>query len=112
MRKFSKKAKENVDVDVEIVGERPCAGKVNEDDFNDLIARADKSVLIGCEKQAVHRIGSTDSNIPLSLGIPSVCVGACKANGVHTREEYLELDSLENGMKRIICLLSDYFEGE
>ena len=43
--------------------------------------------------------GSTDCNIPLSLGIPSVCVGSFRGAGAHTREEYVETDSLEEGYK-------------
>ena len=41
--------------------------------------------------------GSTDCNIPLSLGIPSVCVGCYRGEGAHTRSEYVEIDSLKQG---------------
>ena len=46
-----------------------------------------------------HSAGSTDCNIPLSMGIPSVCVGSFRGAGAHTREEYVEIDSLEEGYK-------------
>ena len=44
---------------------------------------------------------STDCNIPLSLGIPAICLGTCMGSGAHTREEYLEKSSLIPG--RIIA---------
>lgn len=42
--------------------------------------------------------GSTDCNIPLSKGIPAVCTGTCLGQGEHTREEYVEISSLEKGL--------------
>ena len=42
--------------------------------------------------------GSTDCNRPLSEGIPAVCTGTCLGQGEHTREEYIEISSLEKGL--------------
>lgn len=42
--------------------------------------------------------GSTDCNIPLSKGIPAVCTGTCLGGGEHTRQEYVEISSLEQGL--------------
>ena len=42
--------------------------------------------------------GSTDCNIPLSLGIPAECTGCVNGAGAHTREEYVEIDSLQPGL--------------
>lgn len=42
---------------------------------------------------------STDCNIPLSLGIPAICIGTCLGHGAHTREEYLDKASLVPGRK-------------
>lgn len=50
--------------------------------------------------------GSTDCNIPLSEGIPAVCIGTCLGEGEHTREEYIEISSLEKGLVlalEIVC---------
>ncbi len=40
---------------------------------------------------------STDCNIPLSLGVPAICIGTCLGRGAHTREEYLVKSSLVPG---------------
>ena len=42
--------------------------------------------------------GSTDCNIPLSMGIPAICFGVYLGGGQHTREEYVRIDSLETGL--------------
>lgn len=50
--------------------------------------------------------GSTDCNIPLSEGIPAVCIGTCLGEGEHTRQEYIEISSLEKGLVlalEIVC---------
>ena len=51
---------------------------------------------------------STDCNIPLSLGIPAVCVGTCRGTGAHTREEYVEKDSLKTGLRIALNLVERY----
>ena len=51
---------------------------------------------------------STDSNIPLSLGIPANTVGTVRGGGFHTREEWVELGSLSEGLKIALSLLLAY----
>ena len=53
--------------------------------------------------------GSTDCNIPLSMGIPAVCVGCYNGAGAHTREEYVEIDSLLPGLKLAFDLILYHF---
>ena len=55
------------------------------------------------------RPGSTDCNIPLSMGIPSVCAGCYNGKGAHTREEYVEIDSLLPGLKTAFELVLHHF---
>ena len=50
------------------------------------------------------RGGSTDCNIPLSLGIPALCVGVNIHEGIHTREEWVEKESLLTGLAVAIRL--------
>lgn len=45
---------------------------------------------------------STDANLPLSLGIPAVALGAGgKGGGAHTAEEWYDPDGRELGLKRL-----------
>ncbi|MBR5295603.1 MAG: hypothetical protein IKU24_03315, partial [Clostridia bacterium] len=43
--------------------------------------------------------GSTDCNIPLSLGIPAVCIGTDIHEKTHTREEWVDKKSLIKGLE-------------
>ena len=98
-----------VEIEVELVGDRPCAGKVDPQAQQALEAMAQRSILIAANCDAIYSSGSTDCNIPLSLGIPSVCLGVVTGKGAHTREEILYLQSLVPGCKLCLDFLSNYF---
>lgn len=51
---------------------------------------------------------STDANIPLSRGIPANTIGTVCGAGAHTREEWVDLDSLPAGMKIVLSLMLHY----
>lgn len=48
--------------------------------------------------------GSTDTNIPLSRGIPSVCVGLARSVNVHRLDEHLEPEHLPAGLGQLLLL--------
>ena len=49
---------------------------------------------------------STDANIPLSLGIPAVSIGAGgQGGGAHTSQEWFSPEGRDLGLKRILMLL-------
>jgi tripeptide aminopeptidase len=51
------------------------------------------------------RLGSTDANIPLSLGIPALSMGAGgEGGGAHTRQEWYSAKDREVGLKRVLLL--------
>ncbi len=103
---------EGVTVHTELIGVRPCSGKVDE---KALSALSDKCVAVQKKYSggAVScSFASTDCNIPMSLGIPAICVGTYKGDGEHTREEKLLIDSLPIGMKITAELILDYFCAE
>lgn len=89
---------DGVSLTVESVGERPCSGNVDEEKQSELLALASSAYARHYGKEIRFSSGSTDCNIPLSMGIPSVCVGCCVGKGAHTREEYVEKESLLPGL--------------
>lgn len=91
---------DRVKVDVELVGERPCtkAGTNN----MDLVKMMSDIVLDVTGKELRTGSGSTDCNIPMSMGIPAIAFGTYVGGGTHTREEWIEKDSLPIGMEIII----------
>ena len=51
------------------------------------------------------RLGSTDANIPLSLGIPSLSIGAGgDGGGAHTQAEWYSAKDRELGLRRVLLL--------
>lgn len=105
-RLIMKKCEKGMNVDSIIIGKRPCGKLVDEEKQKSLVQEASDIVesIIGRAPQ--RDIGSTDCNIPLSLGIPSVCVGCYLGKGQHTREEYIEKEGIDIGVEialRMIC---------
>ena len=86
-------------ITVTAVGDRPCSGAVDEIMMAALMERAAELTRHhhGCDIS--FGSGSTDCNVPLSMGIPAICVGCYEGAGSHTREEYVKIDSLLPGMK-------------
>ena len=84
-----------IEVTVEALGDRPCKGDVDPSGLAKIVMEAS-------EKYGYHRTeecGSTDCNIPLSMGIPAVCFGVYEGKGAHTREEWVDVESTRDGMK-------------
>ena len=98
-----------IEIEVELLGERPCSANVDANALEALKQKAADSVLRVTGQEASFVSASTDCNIPLSLGIPSVCMGVCEASGLHTREEVLYLRSLPQGMKLCMDFLCNFF---
>ena len=92
-------------ITIELVGNRPGMGDVDKEKLD----KASKMVIEIQEKHSKMTVkessGSTDCNIPHSLGIPAICVGVYKGAGVHTREEYLQKESIKIGLN----VLNDLF---
>lgn len=104
------KKKNLATINVELIGDRPCGGDVDKDELKKI---SDKVVGI-CEKHTgipcKCESGSTDANIPMSLGIPAVCVGVYMGSGAHTREETVEIASVPKGLKIAAELILEYFD--
>lgn len=90
---------QGMDLSVEIVGLRPCEGDVDMQVRERMIRLGADTIEEYTGKAPDHHPGSTDCNIPLSMGIPSLCLGTYEGSGAHTREEYVVIDSLLPGYK-------------
>lgn len=85
-----------IEVLVEVVGDRPCGAEGIE---MEAICRELELAAEEFGVKLTSHAGSTDCNIPLSMGIPAVCMGIIRGEGAHTREEWLEIDSTILGNK-------------
>ena len=50
------------------------------------------------------RISSTDANVPLSRGIPAVCVGVTDGGNAHRLQEWIQAAPLGQGMAHVVML--------
>ncbi len=95
---------------VKVVGERPCGKDYDmikqEQMVQKVISVCEKHTNIPCTTTTM----STDCNIPLSQGIPAVCVGVYDGTGEHTREEKLLKSCLPKGLAICLDLILDCFE--
>ena len=98
-----------VAVTVELVGNRPCSAPVDEAVMEEMRTRAAAISGKYFGGDIVWKPGSTDCNIPLSMGVPAICVGTYDGAGCHTREEYVKIDSLLPGHKMALKLILHHF---
>lgn len=94
---FKEEESDKVKVLVEMVGERPCADGVDEEELENLTKTLKEIAesVIGGEVEVES--GSTDCNIPMSKGVASVAIGSYVGGGMHTREEWIEIGSEKDG---------------
>ena len=97
---FERARKREIELKVSLIGERPCMGKVDLDAIERLRSICADIIMevTGIEKVGTHS-SSTDCNIPLSLGIPAICMGVYVGGEAHTREEWVNKDSLPVGLE-------------
>ena len=108
-RILAKHRSAGVEVSCQLIGDRPCSGNVDPAAQAILSDRAAAAAKTWYGVEPFRSAASTDCNIPLSLGIPSVCIGCLKGEGEHTREEKVEIASLLPGLKLCFQLVLHYF---
>jgi tripeptide aminopeptidase len=85
---------------VEIVGDRPAGRIAREHPLVQAAAAAYAAAGIAVSFDAA----STDANIPLSRGIPAVCVGVGDGENAHRLDEYIEPARVPQGMRALLWL--------
>ena len=87
---------------IEKIGSRPAGQLAEDSSLYETLRAVDRHLNIRTEP----RIASTDANIPLSLGVPAVSVGAGgEGGGIHTRAEWYDARGRELGLRRVLLLL-------
>ena len=95
---------------VELLGIRPGSAPVDPAALEALTARSADVIRSFCGEAADIHAASTDSNVPLSLGIPANTVGAVRGGLEHTRQEWMELESLKSGLKIVLALMLQFLK--
>ena len=102
---FESFRKNGVILEVKKIGDRPCAEGVDPEQHKPLIDRIRNAMIETLNEKPFESSGSTDCNIPLSMGIPAICFGVCRGTGAHTREEKLEIASIYDGCRLLLDFL-------
>lgn len=98
------------EIEVELLGVRPGNGPVDADALKAFTEHTADVIETWYQDPIDFAAYSTDSNVPLSLGIVANTVGTVRGALAHTREEWIELSSLENGLRIALALMLDYVE--
>lgn len=89
----------SITMEVQLIGERPTENGVDRNAMSALINNAKEIIEEESGMEIKLASGSTDCNIFLANGIPSICYGTYLGAGEHTREEYVLIESLTKGLK-------------
>ena len=94
--------KPGVAIELEAIGQRP-AGELPQE--HQLVRLAlDCLQIVGIEPHL--STGSTDANLPLSLGLPALAIGLTTGGRAHTVHEYINIAPLAKGVEQLVSLVS------
>lgn len=98
--------KPNIEVVAEQIGKRPAGGILAS---HPLVVLAERALIhVGVEP--ILTIGSTDANIPLSRGYPTLCLGITTGEGAHTLGEFVHVAYVENGMRQLLYFVENLWK--
>lgn len=87
---------------IEKIGARPAGALPDDSDLYQMLRAVDRHLNIHTEP----RTASTDANIPLSVGVPAVSIGAGGlGGGIHTPQEWYDAKNRELGLRRVLLLM-------
>lgn len=101
---------EEADIKIEVLGIRPCGSDNLPEDRMDELTKRQVRIMKKYTGRPINVLsGSTDANVPLSMGIPAVTCGTAAGGGAHTYEEWIEKDSMVMGQKIALASVLHYF---
>jgi acetylornithine deacetylase/succinyl-diaminopimelate desuccinylase-like protein len=95
-----------VRVEAQVIGDRPAGRLPREHPLVQLAAHTLERLGVPYSFET----GSTDANVPLSRGLPCVCLGLTRGGNSHRPDEYIELKDLEKGLESIVRVVRGAFE--
>lgn len=92
------KAPDGISVGIEVVGDRPAGSQPD----NRGIVPIGIAVLEKLGIDVTCDASSTDANIPISRGIPAMCIGLTTGGNVHRPDEFIRIEPLRTGLAHLI----------
>jgi len=96
---------DRLSVQLELIGERP-AGEIPADHPLVQLAYEVSSTYAGIVPEL--GIASTDASLPLSRGLPAVCIGITHGGNAHTRAEFIETGMISAGYSALLELVKSW----
>jgi acetylornithine deacetylase/succinyl-diaminopimelate desuccinylase-like protein len=93
-------AEPRVQIQIDTVGDRP-AGRIPRD--HPLVQMTTTAYKLAGSSVS-YGVGSTDANVPLSLGIPAVCIGIGDGENAHRLDEFIEPTRIPIGMCALLLM--------
>jgi len=90
----------DLEFEVKVVGDRP-AGELP---LSHPLARLARDVLLYLGAQPVFEAGSTDANVLLAAGLPTVTIGITYGGNAHRLDEFIETTMIPQGLWQLILL--------
>jgi len=90
-----------VTADIEVVGDRPGGALASD---HPLVVTT-RNMLRSLGLIPVEEASSTDANVPLSQGIPAVCIGITDGRGAHRLDEYLVITPMIKGITQLFAVV-------
>jgi tripeptide aminopeptidase len=100
--------KPGVSVEAEVIGQRP-AGELP---ASHPLVKLAQACLQAQGLEAVLTSGSTDANVPLSMGYPALVLGVTRGGGAHTKNEFIEIGFVEKGMEQLARFVEGVMSGQ
>ncbi len=98
----------NNSIEIIKLGNRPATGKLDEEKMKSLTDTC-KAIIERYTDESPNIISaSTDCNLPLSMGIPAICIGTYDGSLEHTKEEYVMKKSLQKGFMIALEVIMRY----
>jgi di/tripeptidase len=86
---------------LELVGDRPAGGIPTDHPLVQLCT----SIYQAFDITTSSKAASTEANVPLSMGIPAVCLSVTSGENEHRPDEFIETAPLATGIKALLLIL-------
>jgi len=101
VERILRQPRSGITVTWDLIGDRP-AGSVP---FDDPMVRHALAILQDLGISPIPDASSTDANISISRGIPSVCIGLTSGGNAHRPDEYIDIPPIALGLAQLAALV-------